>query len=101
MKTLHRCPKCAGRRIWVIERFRIPGETAAGSPLAVVPDQPVAKASRFSFPNLNPVGRFDLYLCDACGYAELWAEGFRDLVADPARGVRLLDTSDDKAGPFR
>ncbi|MBX3230148.1 MAG: hypothetical protein KIT84_25055 [Labilithrix sp.] len=102
MKKLHHCPKCSSRKIWVIERYRIPGgETITGNPLAVVPHQPDPTASRFSFAKANPVGSFDLYLCDGCGYSELWAEDFRGLAVDPARGIRLLDTSDAKAGPFR
>lgn len=102
MKKLHHCPKCAGRRIWVIERYRVPGgESTGGVALPVLPHLPDPNASRFSFATVNPVGTFDLYLCDGCGYSELWAESFRGLVEDPKRGIRLLDTSDAKDGPFR
>ncbi len=102
MKNLHRCPKCDGKRIWVIEKFRIPSESVVrGLPLAVLPHQPAETASFFGLEKVNPQGQIDLYLCDGCGYSELWAEGFRGLVASPQRGVRLLDTSDAQEGPFR
>jgi predicted nucleic-acid-binding Zn-ribbon protein len=101
MKNLLRCPKCASKRLWVIEKYRIPGESAEGRALPVVPHQPEGKGGLFQAMRLNPQGHFDLYLCDGCGYSELWAEGFKGLVADPARGVRLVDNSDLNEGPFR
>jgi predicted nucleic-acid-binding Zn-ribbon protein len=100
MKKMMRCPKCAGKRIWVIEKYRVPGESAEGRELCVLPHQEEGKGGLLSFGRLNPVGHFDLFLCDGCGYSELWADGFRGLTPDPARGIRLLDT-DAKAGPFR
>lgn len=103
MKNLHHCPKCSGRRIWVIERYRVPDpELTVGKELAVVPHLPTQGGSRLFFEKTNPVGHFDLYLCDGCGYSELWAEGFKNaLFPDPTRGIRLLDTSDANEGPFR
>ena len=103
MKNHLRCPKCAGKRIWVIEKYRIPGEAAEGRELPVLPHQPAGPAGGgfLSLARVAPVGRFDLFLCDGCGYSELWASGFRELVADPARGVRLIDTSHTNEGPFR
>lgn len=102
MKNSHLCPKCAQKRIWIIEKFRIPAEAAEGRELHVVPHQKDGKrAGLFEAMRTNPKGHFDLYLCDACGYSELWARDFRDLVADPASGATLVDTSKEKAGPFR
>lgn len=101
MKNLLRCPKCAGKRIWVVEKYRVPGESADGRELPVLPHQPDAKESRLSFGRISPKGHFDLFLCDGCGYSELWADGFRGLVPDEKRGVRLIDTSDIGDGPFR
>src|SRR6185436_9144661 len=101
MKNMLRCPKCAGKRIWVIEKYRIPGESSEGRALPVVPHQAEMKTSLFQAMRLNPQGHFDLFLCAGCGYSELWAESFKDLVADPARGIRLVDTSNLNEGPFR
>jgi predicted nucleic-acid-binding Zn-ribbon protein len=103
MKNHHRCPKCSGKRIWVIERYRIPdAEVTTGRELTVMPHLPNPSASRLFFEKTNPVGHFDLYLCDGCGYSELWAEGFKgSLSEDLVRGIRLLDTSDANEGPFR
>lgn len=100
MKSLHRCPKCSGRKIWVIEKYRIPGETAEGRELPLVPHHGSGTMS-FLIGRVNPIGSFDLFVCDACGYSELYASGFRELQEDPQRGVRLLDTSDTNEGPFR
>jgi predicted nucleic-acid-binding Zn-ribbon protein len=100
MKHSNACPKCRGKRIWIIERFRLPGESAEGRPLAIVPHQG-GEGSMFRALKLSPQGSFDMHLCDACGYSELWASGVRGLVPDEGRGVRLVDLSDANAGPFR
>jgi len=101
MKSHHRCPKCSGRKIWVVEKYRVPGEAAEGRELPVIPHQGGTGAASFLLGRLNPIGSFDLFVCDGCGYSELYASGFRELKADPQRGVRLLDTSDTNEGPFR
>lgn len=102
MKSHARCPKCAGKRIWVIEKYRVPGEAAEGRELPVVPHQPKGGGSFLGLGlRTNPVGSFDLFVCDGCGYSELYASGFRDLTPDPERGIRLVDTTDTNEGPFR
>lgn len=100
MKRTQQCPKCQGRRVWVVESFRVPGETAEGVVLPVVTHQGEA-VSRFSIARGSPQGRFDLWVCDACGYSELWAAGITGLRHDPAAGVRLVDSTVAPAGPFR
>ncbi|HRH00405.1 MAG TPA: hypothetical protein PLR99_29375 [Polyangiaceae bacterium] len=103
MKKLHACPKCGGRKLWVIEPFRVPDESAEGQVIPIVPHQSEDDAGGgfFRVARKNPIGALDLLVCDACGYSELWARGTRELVEDPIAGVRLLDSSATKAGPFR
>ena len=31
MKRTQQCPKCQGRKLWVVERFRVPGEYDGGA----------------------------------------------------------------------
>jgi predicted nucleic-acid-binding Zn-ribbon protein len=100
MKNLLRCPKCAGKRIWVIEKFRVPGASAEGQPLAVVTHQKEARAGIFQSLRANPQGYFEVFICDGCGYSEMWAGGLGELMEDPENGVRLLDTTAGQ-GPFR
>ena len=101
MKNTHICPKCAKRRIWVIEKFRLPSESKDGRELPVVPHQEAGKRSVFGSMRLEPKGAFDLFLCDTCGFSELWGRDFRDLAVDEARGIRLVDNTDLGEGPFR
>lgn len=101
MKKLHACPKCTGRKIWVIEPLRLADETKDGRAMTLVPHQPEATGGFFRVARMNPKGEVDLYVCDGCGFSELWARGVSELVEDPATGVRLLDSSANKAGPFR
>lgn len=100
MKRTQRCPKCNGQRLWVIDTFRVPGESAAGAVLPVVTHQEQS-TGRFSLGRSSPQGSFNLWLCDACGYSELWAEKISGLRHDPAAGVRCVDTTPDPEGPFR
>ncbi|MDP3214800.1 MAG: hypothetical protein Q8S73_11895, partial [Deltaproteobacteria bacterium] len=83
VKRTQRCPKCNGQRLWVIDTFRVPGESAAGVVLPVVTHQEQS-TGRFSLGRSIPQGSFNLWLCDACGYSELWAEKISGLRHDPA-----------------
>lgn len=87
----------------MVEPFRIPGDSTPGDELPIVPHQKETdpNAGFFRLARKNPTGAIDLLVCDACGYSELWARGTRDLIEDPEAGVRLLDSSATKAGPFR
>jgi predicted nucleic-acid-binding Zn-ribbon protein len=100
MKKSLRCPKCQGERIWVIERFRVPDETDSGRQLSVVQNQETTKGF-MGLPRVTPRGHFDLYACNGCGYSELYAEKLSELTADPKKGVRLIDATAKKQGPFR
>jgi len=101
MKRSHQCPKCDGQRLWVIERYRLPSETAEGQEMPVVPHQADVKPGLFGMPRVSPRGHFDVYVCDGCGYTELYGGGLDALVPDPTRGIRLIDASVPKKGPFR
>jgi hypothetical protein len=101
VKRTQICPKCSGRRIWVVESFRVPSETAQGTVLPVVPHQQTESGGFFAIAKMAPVGRFDAYVCGGCGFFELYARDFEDLKEDPSRGVRLLDASTGPSGPFR
>lgn len=101
MKNTHICPKCSKRRIWIIERFRLPSEGGEGRELAVVPHQEDGKRPLFASMRTSPKGAFDLFICDGCGYSELWARELRGLVVDEKRGVKLVDNTDLGEGPFR
>lgn len=101
MKNTLKCPKCAGKKIWVIEEYRVPGDSAEGRALPVVPHQDSGKGGIFQAIRQNPQGHFDLFLCKGCGYSELWASGYDGLVESAQRGIRLIDTTDVGVGPFR
>ena len=45
-------------------------------------------------------GRFELWLCNECGYSELWAHDFAHLTPDPANGIRHIDARPQR-GTFR
>lgn len=100
MKRTQQCPKCQGRKLWVVERFRVPGEYDGGAVMAVVQTQRDA-GGFLGVGKLNPQGAFDLWVCEACGYSELWARSLSGLREDPDAGVRRVDTTPPEGGPFR
>ncbi len=100
VKRTQQCPKCQGRKLWIIERYRIPGEYAGGVELPVVAHQQEA-GGFLAMARTSPRGRFDLWVCEACGYTELWAAGLSGLREDPSAGVRRIDTTPEPSGPFR
>ena len=110
MKTSVRCPKCEGRKIWVIEHYVVPDESKqrGGHAMWLVKGRGVPKPKRNKppsifddfLPTIEPHGVVDLYLCGTCGYVEFWGRDFPDLVDDPLNGVRLLDATGER-GPFR
>ena len=66
----------------------------------MVPDQP-QPAGIFGLRQANPQGQFDLWLCAACGFSELWASNIAGLKENPDAGVKLVDTTAEPQGPFR
>jgi predicted nucleic-acid-binding Zn-ribbon protein len=101
MKRSHACPKCAGRKIWVIEPFRLPIEERDG---AMLPSRmgevlPLVAHQNPGGVMTRPIGHLAAYICAGCGYSELYADDFETLAPDPAKGVRLLDAP--AGGPFR
>lgn len=99
MKRTQQCPKCSGRRLWVVSPWRVPAEYAGGetAPLAFN----VSAEGFLGMPKYNAAGALELWTCEACGYSEFWATGARELREDPSRGISLVDSTVKGAGPFR
>jgi predicted nucleic-acid-binding Zn-ribbon protein len=76
-KTLQ-CPKCDSRRLWHVERFS--GHDRMQLALEYERSGTIGR------------GALELFACDACGYAELYAQTANLVEGD---GVRLIDS----AGP--
>lgn len=102
MRSSLRCPKCAARKIWLIEKARGPSvQEPSGQVVPVVPHQPDSEKARFFLvETVQPVGAWDLYICANCGYTEAYARDLDKLEQAPERGIRLLD-AESEAGPFR
>lgn len=95
MKNSLQCPKCNGRKVWLIERLKS-DDGYSNTKGEVVP---VVK-NRGGSERGAAIGHYDSYICAACGYAELWASGFRALEPDEANGVVLLD-GEHTSGAYR
>jgi hypothetical protein len=54
---------------------------------------------------MSTIGRIEAWTCHGCGYTELYARDFAQvlayLAANPANGVRFLDASAPPQGPHR
>lgn len=84
----------------MVERFRVPGEYVGGAVMAVVQTQQET-GGFLAMGKLGPQGAFDLWVCEACGFSELWARDLSKLREDPSNGVRRIDTTPPEGGPFR
>jgi predicted nucleic-acid-binding Zn-ribbon protein len=108
MKRSLQCPKCAGRRLWVVEQVQqvdASGEYAdrvISTPLGLTAARLGEGGSSL---RMSTVGRFEAWTCHGCGYTELYARDFAQalahLAANPANGVRFVDGSAPPQGPFR
>ena len=99
MKQNLTCPKCAGKKIWAIEKMEQPNYEYSNS---VNPFPVVARA--VTSRKRRAVGAFDVLICAGCGYTEWYARDFGDLeelAEDPRHNVRLLDGSGVHSGPHR
>lgn len=94
MRNAMTCPKCRGRRIWRVERFRTESDNTSGWVLPVVYGRRTATGGELS------AGTFDAWICATCGYTEWYASGLEGLTPDPDAGVHLIDAASPD-GPLR
>jgi hypothetical protein len=90
-----------GRKLWCIERLE-----AKDPSVAIGGDMPLMLAiARQSTPPTTPggfwgdgskvrdIGHIDAWICAACGYTELWSNGYQQLVHNPRKGVHFVDAT--------
>jgi len=90
MRKTFECPKCEHKKIWRIERILERTERGV-SALGVAQHKSV-------WSGYSPVGHFEAWICDACGYSELYAQDFNTLQHDPRHGIHLIDMT-PQVGP--
>ena len=99
MRVTEQCPKCHFTTLWVIDKVLQPDPTSSGItvPLVITAGHDLAK-------NWVVAGTLTAYVCDQCGYTELYARDFREqlatLTTNGWNGVRLLSRQGPR-GPFR
>jgi predicted nucleic-acid-binding Zn-ribbon protein len=101
MKTTGQCKKCSGARIWRVERIGVkdPQYSNGGNvPLGAI-DRTGLESPGDRFATAYDGGHVDAYVCAACGYTELYWQGFEALRHNPEKGVHLL--VGPVAGPYR
>ena len=99
MKHSRRCPKCDGVRLWKIEGLaaKDPSVQLGGSlPVRLAVGRRTAPTKERSFfsgdgSSLYDAGSIDAFVCDGCGYTELWSRDLSKLTHNPASGVFLLE----------
>src|SRR5262245_45108906 len=97
MRATHVCPKCQGRKLYVIDPVRMPDEDGE---ISTVP----FCAGALDGTKLQ-IGRVEAWLCATCNYVEYYAnDATKTLAALASRkgtNVRYLDGSGGSSGPFR
>lgn len=116
MQNTQTCPKCDGRKLWRIEKFRAPDSKykygSDGIPLLLAqgryaaPDGTEEKKGFLDRPLFGGdhqgeqywAGSIDAWLCAACGYTEFWSHSFEKLSHNPADGVHFIDATPEQGG---
>lgn len=97
MQRSRACPKCASKKLWVIQGFGVkdPSVMIGGAmPLRIVARRPgPAEGGFFGLGTQGhyDAGRTDAWICAGCGYTELWTASIEGLVHNPEAGVHLLE----------
>ena len=97
MRKSGKCPKCEGHVFWRIERVQQIGDQG------VIANLPVGyvRHSGFLADSREGVGSFEVYVCKACGFSELYAVNVGKLTNDPQCGVSTVDRTPKGEGPYR
>jgi predicted nucleic-acid-binding Zn-ribbon protein len=98
MRTTHVCPKCQGRKLFVVDPVRMPDEDGNMSTVPFCGG--ILDGTKVQ------VGRVEAWLCAACGYVEYYARDatkmLASMVAQKDANVRYIDGSGAwDGGPFR
>lgn len=106
MKATGRCPKCSCARLYVVHHVSQPAHHCinAVAPLSVtcaeVPSADVGGTDGNEY--RADIGRFDAWVCSACGLTEWYAQGFApafDALAKQGRHVRVVERPTNE--PYR
>ena len=108
MRQSLQCPKCGGRRLWIVEQVQqvdATGEYADRTTTTPLGLTAARLGEGGSSLRMSTVGRFEAWTCHGCGYTELYARDFAQvfahLAANPASCVRFVDASVRSQGPHR
>ena len=103
MRTSRRCVKCQCPRLWHVDPVLIPDSDSSNALdlLPAVSRAASGAASGGEFGKRVVAGRFEMWICVACGYTEWYAHEVNDMLAwlsrNPKAGVRYYDA--DAAPP--
>lgn len=93
MRSTQTCPKCSGKKIAVVNRFRQPDQESSNG-VHVLPAVTVEADDGWS--RRIAVGSFETYICLGCGFVELYASGLEEIESMAAtwpKQVRVLSTT--------
>lgn len=105
MRTTAKCPKCSGEKFLVGELKSVDtrGESATEDHPLVPAMAYVAEAKGWLGGGRQKRGRFESWICTACGYTEFYANDLGDLdeiAAQKYEGLRVVDGTKARS-PFR
>ncbi len=99
MKAKEMCPKCEGRKLYVIDEVAQPAQESINLviPLAVTTLETASDTVGLLTDNKYRavIGRYQAWICASCGFTEWYAKDFEEhleaAVRARVRGVRLVD----------
>jgi predicted nucleic-acid-binding Zn-ribbon protein len=108
MKTSGRCPKCGCGKLYVVEEVRQPAQESINGIVKLCVTTAAVSAQDVGLTERNDhraeIGRFDAWICSACGltewYAKDFAPAFERLIA-LGRKVHVRVAKAPDAEPYR
>jgi predicted nucleic-acid-binding Zn-ribbon protein len=106
MKQSVTCPKCSGKKLYVVERATLPAHDSINGtePLTVAAAWlPTGESGFLGAQHARYLARVEAWVCAACGYTELYTAELGNLayMAQQGKaGVRVVDSAATR-GPFR
>jgi predicted nucleic-acid-binding Zn-ribbon protein len=98
MRATQVCPKCQGRKLYVVDPVRMPDQE--NNTISSIPF-----CAGFVDGTKVQVGNVEAWVCATCTYVEYYAKNATKMLASlatqPGGNVRYLDGSGGPSGPFR
>jgi predicted nucleic-acid-binding Zn-ribbon protein len=103
MRDSQTCPKCEGRKLYVVDPVKQPDPARVARPLVPATGLVLSEGAEAVLP--VEAGTFQAWICAKCGYTEFYARDANEVLEILAQlrnqGVRIVENESVSKGPYR